>query len=1370
MKKSVVLAFVLSGIVVSACAQEIIRQNDPWLGSRQIAAARNTWKSLKIEATRKPMASDYDYADDLDFFALEYGKPFAPISFTVPVTGEWKTVHTDIRLGRGWGKLNLGRFALVMELEQDRPTDWRFLRWGDGGRDQQTFPATGDVVTVRHECGMIKGLERLQNLEIACLTTGANVRIRSLKLVPVRLPISWRRRFTLDDLPWKAGYTTMNRNVTVNGRPVWTNTMGGGIFRKDITSFLKVGENEIVVTANYNAGYGLPPYVLSFTEAFYVTKDGKTVALGTDENWEWRFGDGAWQPVRAWRRNGVERLPNGVEVGERGGYDPLHAGPLTVSPKTKDGFPLFDEGEPIEWNVAFPPEMKGMSVEEEVLGVRDPVKPLPTGAYRVRWTLRCGETVVDADEQEMLVVGRIAQDEISYADFEGEMGKRLELLQEIDCTQSESNPTNFMDHAGSNRAGEDLGGVANVGGFRARITGSQFGDVFSYAIRVGSLGEAHIAEVEFPDVDERMAGCSVQCTFPNDFCYNNLPGGTRAWPNATGSFRTGGFMPNSGKLETMRMVFFPGSSNVTFTVENAKNGVPAAVTKIRIYRVKGGLPALKIPETDRIYANHCERPLSFEWGAHVNPSANFYAARGPYVDGWRTAYEAAANRIRALRYAGHNAAIEGVFMYHEFFPTESGDTSNPNLAYDFFWVLARMYAKNGIKVLPCFEYMRAPRLGWAKGYDVSDREIKAGTKRGIYNVDWSGRQRHSYMNAGINYLAPEVWESITNLTREIYQRYSSLPNVAGFFTVNGYWWLPGFTLAPGINLEDVGFDDDSVELFTRETGIDLDGGLAGEARFARRRDLAFGRYRSEWNAWRARKLRSSLEIMASLLKGGAHDWRLFATPHITYPPINAFNRLDATKAERDVYQAARMLEAGFDVSLYGAGVDTEIQLVPEVNYQNQHDMSRYGAILSEGSKRLYAKNNAVYFSAIGLDEHFGMTAKGRKEWWWRVGGVTVYDMKPSGRNAFYDFVDVLATTSPKYMFHTWLDVNLTTGHAEESRRFLTGFFATPTDTLYPTPLVKGVTAKVADGALQLVNATPFRVTGRLEPKGEISDAITCRSYAPSLFSTGFDYALEPWGVTCFRGPRAAETTGSFRFDEADAKTVRDDGALVLGRSDLAATIDRPTWKRLAAARAAGDDYAMARLLRDVEILAPLLRYKASSAANANQRRLATALARDGVVRIDCGSRKDTVDEQGRLWLADQVYTGFGAYGSVNGRFVDRGAVKIARTPIESVYRTECGASGGLSYVIPVPDGMYEVALHFAETWDKLPGRKMAVEICGVRRPIDVWGNAGGRMAATQEIWNGVYPVNGTIRISFSGNSIVNGIEIRRCKDKWLEVK
>lgn len=1363
MRKSVVLASVLGGIAVSACAQDIIRQKGPWLGSRQIAAERNTWKSLKIEATKKPAASDYVFDDSLDFFTLEYGKPFEPVSFTVPATGEWKTVHTDIRLGRGWGRLNLGRFSLVLELEQDKPTDWRFLRWGDGGRVQTTFAATGSVVMVRHECGMIKGLERLQNLELACMTKGANVRIRSLKLVPVRLPLSWRKRFTLSELPWKAGYTTMNRNVTVNGRPVWANTMGGGIFRKDITSLLKVGENEIVVTGNYNAGYGLPPHVLSFTEAFYVTKDGTTVPLGTDRSWEWRFGEGAWQPVKAWRRNGVERLPNGVEVCERGGYDPLHAGPLTVTPKTKDGFPLFDEGEPIAWNVSFPPEMKGVTVEEKVLGADAPAKSLKAGAYRVRWTLRRGAEVVDADEQEMLVIGRIAQDEFAYADFEGEMAKRLELLQEIDCTREETNPTNFMDHAGSDRAAENLGGVVDVGGFRARVTGPQFGDVFSYAITVGTLGEAHVAEVEFPDVDRRMAGCSVHCTFPNDFCYNEVPGGVRGWPNATGSFRTGGFMPNSGKLQTMRMVFFPGSSNVTFTVENAQTGVPAAVTKIRIYRVRGGLPALKIPETDRIYANHCERPLSFEWGTHVNPSANFYDARGPYADGWRTAYEAAANRIRALRYAGHNAAIEGVYMYRDFFPTESGDSSNPNLDYDFFWVLARMYAKNGIRVLPCFEYMRAPKLGWAKGYDVSDREIKAGTKRGIYNVDWSGRQRHSYMNAGINYLAPEVWASITNLTREIYLRYSSLPNVAGFFTVNGYWWLPGFTLAPGINLEDVGFDDDSVELFVRETGIDLDGGLTGEARFARRKELAFGRYRAEWNAWRARKLRASLETMASLLKGGEHDWRLFATPHITYPSVNAFNRLDATKAERDTYQAMRMREAGFDVSLYGKGVDTEIQLVPEVNYQHRHDMSRYGAILSEGSKRLYAANDAVYFSAIGLDEHFGMTAKGRKAWWWRKASVTVYDMKPSGRNAFYDFVDVLATVSPKYMFHTWLDVNLTTGHAEEARRFLTGFLATPAVELFPTPLVKGVTAKVADGALQLVNATPYRVTGRLEPKGEITDAITCRAYAPGLFSSGFDYALEPWGVTCFRGPRAAETTGSFRFGAADAKTVRDDAALVLDRADLAAAVDRPTWKRLAAARTAGDDYAMARLLRDVEILAPLLRYKASDAANANQKRLAAALAKDGVVRIDCGSQKDTVDEQGRLWFADQAYTGFGAYGCTNGRFVDRGAVRIAGTPIESVYRTECGAGGGLGYVIPVPDGTYEVTLHFAETWDKLPGRKMEAELCGARRPVDVWGKAGGRMAAMQETWKGVRPQNKAIRLSFFGNSIVNGIEVRRTK-------
>jgi len=58
----------------------------------------------------------------------------------------------------------------------------------------------------------------------------------------------------------------------------------------------------------------------------------------------------------------------------------------------------------------------------------------------------------------------------------------------------------------------------------------------------------------------------------------------------------------------MRIVFFPGSKNITAVFENGDTAGPAAVCAFRVYEVPDGLPALDIPkDTPRRYMNHNER-------------------------------------------------------------------------------------------------------------------------------------------------------------------------------------------------------------------------------------------------------------------------------------------------------------------------------------------------------------------------------------------------------------------------------------------------------------------------------------------------------------------------------------------------------------------------------------------------------------------------------------------------------------------------------------------------------------------------------------------------------------------------------------------
>ena len=88
-------------------------------------------------------------------------------------------------------------------------------------------------------------------------------------------------------------------------------------------------------------------------------------------------------------------------------------------------------------------------------------------------------------------------------------------------------------------------------------------------------------------------------------------------------------------------------------------------------------------------------------------------------------------------------------------------------------------------------------------------------------------------------------------------------------------------------------------------------------------------------------------------------------------------------------------------------------------------------------------------------------------------------------------------------------------------------------------------------------------------------------------------------------------------------------------------------------------------------------------------------------RVDCGSSKPYMDSKGRVWLPDQDYSyGASLYGVTGGGVVDRPAERpdmtITGTPDPRLYEAE--RYGLDKYCFRVPNGTYEVRLHFAETW------------------------------------------------------------------------
>lgn len=142
---------------------------------------------------------------------------------------------------------------------------------------------------------------------------------------------------------------------------------------------------------------------------------------------------------------------------------------------------------------------------------------------------------------------------------------------------------------------------------------------------------------------------------------------------------------------------------------------------------------------------------------------------------------------------------------------------------------------------------------------------------------------------------------------------------------------------------------------------------------------------------------------------------------------------------------------------------------------------------------------------------------------------------------------------------------------------------------------------------------------------------------------------------------------------------------------------------------------------------------------------------DVPLRIDAGSTED-VAVGGTVWLADRYVIG--------GQATDRGEIEIAGTDAPRLYQTERYKATG--YDIPLRPGLYEVRLHFAETYSPAAGiRKFGVDVEGrVIDPIDVAGEAGGAYTALIKTTGPIAITDGVLTIRFLGKGpIVNAVEV-----------
>jgi Malectin domain len=151
------------------------------------------------------------------------------------------------------------------------------------------------------------------------------------------------------------------------------------------------------------------------------------------------------------------------------------------------------------------------------------------------------------------------------------------------------------------------------------------------------------------------------------------------------------------------------------------------------------------------------------------------------------------------------------------------------------------------------------------------------------------------------------------------------------------------------------------------------------------------------------------------------------------------------------------------------------------------------------------------------------------------------------------------------------------------------------------------------------------------------------------------------------------------------------------------------------------------------------------------------------IRILAGVNHSYVDRSGKLWAPDARFTG--------GTVIRSSVQHIWRTQDPAIYRSS--RQGDFRYDIPLKPGVYELRLHFAETYygpeDAGGGgegsRIMTITANGkpLVNALDVLADAGGGRTADVKVFTNISPANdGLLHLSFSsvsGRGMVSAIEI-----------
>jgi hypothetical protein len=542
----------------------------------------------------------------------------------------------------------------------------------------------------------------------------------------------------------------------------------------------------------------------------------------------------------------------------------------------------------------------------------------------------------------------------------GEM--RKELLAEIDCATT---PPDYFGGGETRVVRKPFGAYRESGevGWLQHMDSTN-PSWFAYSFKVPEGQQPYYFEVDYPDDQQRTFCLAVREASPG------------AYPTTAGA-DTGGEYALSNSMQTQGILHWARGTDLRLVCITPTSGYRAAAARIRLYRLPDGLPKLPAP-AGRGFGNWYEEGGSMQ-GIYAAPSHSL-AGSAVAADRW----------AQSVAFMGGDTLIYTMAIYQfGLYPSRYNVSFCSESSPDVVGAIVLASEKYGLKFFGEF-HPDARELGWPLNADP------AGSHRAMHR---DGRTSNRTSEPKYNPLWPANREWYSGMITEFAERYKDSPAFQGVSLRLMKWFNPGLN---NFHSADWGYDDYTVGLFSKETGVAVPETDAADAdRYRQRHAWLKAHAWQEWLDWRCAKITGLHAEVAGKLRSMRPDLQLLIN--------GSFGDLDLREAGIDPAALAKIpgvkLIGGCSYGRRGKSVPQNIAirdgLVGPGELTELCPPDGSGAFLF----------GAGYFEATGVvvpPEQLGFDSETKRGW---ISGV----VNPAGRNYLERYALALAEADALFL-------------------------------------------------------------------------------------------------------------------------------------------------------------------------------------------------------------------------------------------------------------------------------------------------------------------------------------------------------------------